>query len=91
MSCAKTAEPTEMPFGMWTWIAPRNPVLAGGPDPPDRRGNFCGHLPSDREVYRISDMSQSYSLGGSSVAAIHCQYCSNLFCLCVIVAALLRV
>jgi len=24
MSCAKTAEPIEMPFGMWTRVGPRN-------------------------------------------------------------------
>ena len=32
--CAKTAEPIEMPFGLWTWMGPRNRVLHGGPDPP---------------------------------------------------------
>jgi len=29
--CAKTAEPTEMPFGLWAWMGPRNHVLDGGP------------------------------------------------------------
>jgi len=24
VSCAKTAEPVEMPFGMWTLMGPRN-------------------------------------------------------------------
>jgi len=23
-----------MPFGLWTWVGPRNHVLDGGPDPP---------------------------------------------------------
>jgi len=32
--CAKTAEPIEMPFGLWARIGPRNHVLHGGPDPP---------------------------------------------------------
>jgi len=32
--CAKTAEPIEMPFGLWTWMGPRNRVLHGGSDPP---------------------------------------------------------
>jgi len=30
----KTAEPIEMPFGLWTWLGQRNRVLYGGPDPP---------------------------------------------------------
>jgi len=25
----KTAEPNEMPFGLWTWVDPRNDVLDG--------------------------------------------------------------
>jgi len=29
VSCAKTAEPTEMPFGLWAWTGPRNHVLDG--------------------------------------------------------------
>ena len=28
---AKTAEPIEMPFGLWTWMVPRNHVLDGSP------------------------------------------------------------
>jgi len=27
VSCAKTAEPIEMPFGLWAWMGPRNHVL----------------------------------------------------------------
>ena len=42
VSPAKTAEPIEMPFGMWTRIGPRNHVLDGSPDPRIRRGNFEG-------------------------------------------------
>ena len=30
MSCAKTAEPIEMPFGVWTWVGPRKHVLDEG-------------------------------------------------------------
>jgi len=30
----KTAEPTEMPFGLWTRVGPRNNVLDGGHEPP---------------------------------------------------------
>jgi len=34
VSPAKTAEPIEMPFGLWARIGPRKHVLEGGPDPP---------------------------------------------------------
>ena len=34
MNLAKTAEPTEMPFGVWTSVGPNNHVLDGGPEPP---------------------------------------------------------
>jgi len=30
VSPAKTAEPIEMPFGIWTWVGPRKPVLGEG-------------------------------------------------------------
>jgi len=30
----KTAEPLEMPFGLWTRVGPRNHVLDGDPDTP---------------------------------------------------------
>jgi len=33
MSRAKAAEPIEMPFGLWTWVGPKNRVLDGDPDP----------------------------------------------------------
>jgi len=36
VTCAKTVEPIEMPFGLgnlWTRMGPRNQVLDGGPDP----------------------------------------------------------
>jgi len=29
MSCAKMAEPTKMPFSLWTWVGPRKLVLRG--------------------------------------------------------------
>jgi len=34
------AEPTEMPFGLWTWIGPKNHALDRGPDPQCKGGNF---------------------------------------------------
>ena len=40
MNPAKTAEPIEMPFGMWARVGPDNHVLDGGPDSPRGRGNF---------------------------------------------------
>ena len=39
--CAKMAEPTEMPFGLWAQMGPRNHVLHGSPDPPGK-GQFSG-------------------------------------------------
>jgi len=49
MSCAKTAEPIEMPFGVWTQAGPRNSVLGRA-----RKEQFFlggGHLPAHCEVY----------------------------------------
>jgi len=37
VSPTKTAEPIEMPCGLWTRVGPRNHVLRGGPDPPRER------------------------------------------------------
>jgi len=34
VSPAKTDEPINMQFGLWTWVGPRNYVLDGGPDLP---------------------------------------------------------
>jgi len=42
VSPAKTAKLIEMPFGLWTWVGPRNHVLGGSQDPPRGRGNFGG-------------------------------------------------
>jgi len=40
MSCAKTAEPIEMPFGAWTRVSPTNrvQVLDENPAPPGEPG-----------------------------------------------------
>jgi len=40
--CAKTAEPVEVPFGVWTRGGPRNHVLDGSPDSSGRMGSFGG-------------------------------------------------
>jgi len=39
VSCAKSAEPIEMPFGLWTQVGPRNHVLSGAWIPQER-GNL---------------------------------------------------
>jgi len=41
VSYAKTAEPIEMPFGLWAQVGPRKHVLEGGPDPHAKR-QFLG-------------------------------------------------
>ena len=43
--CGKTAEPTEMPFGLWARMGPRNRVLHRGPDPPWEGGIWGKALP----------------------------------------------
>jgi len=40
VSAAKTVEPIEMLFTLWTLMGPGNYVLDGGSDPPMGRGNF---------------------------------------------------
>jgi len=32
VSYAKTAEPIEMPLGLWAWMSPGNHVLDGSPE-----------------------------------------------------------
>ena len=49
MSWAQTPEPVDMPFGLWTWLGPRNHVLGGGFDPKGK-GQFCGHVQASCEV-----------------------------------------
>ena len=33
-------DPTKMPFGLCTWVGPRNYVLGGGPGPPEEGAIF---------------------------------------------------
>jgi len=42
VSPTKTAAPIEMPFGLRTWVGPRNHVLNGGSRSPMGWGNFEG-------------------------------------------------
>ena len=76
-SSAKTAKSTEMLFGLQTRVHPRNHVLGTDLDCPRGRSNFGEHFPAHCE-WGISGVGQSYLLGGSSDAVVHCQYCSNL-------------
>jgi len=34
------AEPIEIPFGLRTWVGPRDHVLDGGSDPPNGKGQI---------------------------------------------------
>jgi len=51
MSCAKTAEPIKMPFGLLTAVGPRNNVLGRCTDPRCEgaiiRGRTCRCMPED--------------------------------------------
>ena len=33
-------EPTDLPFGVWTWVGPRKHLLRGSPDTPTERDTF---------------------------------------------------
>jgi len=46
VSPAKTAEPIEMPAGVWTWVDPSNDVLDGGLDPPGEGAMWSGERAS---------------------------------------------
>ena len=52
VSSAKMAELIEMPFGLRTWVGPRDHVLDGGSDPPMGRGKFLGENGSPIAKYR---------------------------------------
>ena len=53
MSPTKTAELIEMPFGLRTWLGPRDHVLDGGSDPPMGRGKFRGE--NGRPIVKYRD------------------------------------
>ena len=44
VSPAKTAEPIEMPFGLRTWLGPKDHVLDGVQIPPWEGANFRGRM-----------------------------------------------
>jgi len=51
VSPAKTAAPVEMPFGLRTWVGPRNHVLDGGQMPHGKGRFFRGERASPCKVY----------------------------------------
>ena len=62
------AEPIEMPFGVSTWVGPRNHVLCRGLGLPKLTSNFGGHILAHCEAQGISigNMRRSYLPGGDS-------------------------
>jgi len=42
VSPTETNKPSEVPFGMWTRVGPKNHGLAGGPNLPQRKGDLGG-------------------------------------------------
>ena len=54
LSVQKTAEATEVLFGLWAWIGPRNCVLDGDPDASMGRGNFEGKRADHCKVQGLS-------------------------------------
>jgi len=79
VSPARTAEPIEMPFWMWTRVSPENNVLDEGPDPPCR-WQFCNfegwHIIKYKECLPLAAQKQlidrdavwNVDLGGSKEA-----------------------
>jgi len=49
-SPAKTSEPIEIPFEIWTWVSPRTNVLDGGADPHTWRGTFEAEKVPDQDM-----------------------------------------
>jgi len=77
----KTAEPVEVPIGVWNRVGPRNHVLDGGLDLPRGRGSFRGiSMPilQCKEHRAYDQCSQPYLAGGSSNAVNTATTC---FCL----------
>jgi len=80
----KTAEQIEVPFGIWTRVGPGKELcFRWGLRWAQGKGQFWRAIfPSivKYEEYLVcSGYSQPYSIGGSSDAAFHCQYCSSLY------------
>jgi len=65
VSSAKTAEPVEMLFEIWTCVNPKNHALGGGPDHPSIRGSYlvggsrdaaCHYQYCSNLFFRLSSM-----------------------------------
>jgi len=67
---AKTAEPIDMPSGIWTQVGPGKHVLEGGPDPPQGKDHFWwGGGMSDRySEYAASAMQKQLNRPRCSLA-----------------------
>ena len=66
MSCAKTAEAIEMPFGGLDLGRFKESCIRWGPGSPTKWA-IWGHLPAHCEIKGISSMSQSYSIGACDI------------------------
>jgi len=55
VSSAKTAEPTEMPFGLWTQVGPTNNYVLDGSPIPMRRGNVDVQRENGRSFLKYRD------------------------------------
>jgi len=69
------AEPIEMPFGLRTWVGPRDHVLDGGSDPPMGRGKFLGE--NGRPM--LANTTEPSVCGGDAVL---CQITLTTCCTC---------
>ena len=58
LSVTDLPEPIEVPFGLRTWVGPKNHVLDGGPDLRMGRGNFEG---KGRPIVNYRDTEVSYA------------------------------
>ena len=77
VSCAKTAEPIEIPFGIWTRVGPGIRVLTGGFGSTTGNGTFGGYIsacPNLTAIDILNVVRCDAAFGYQSV------YCSNLFC-----------
>jgi len=80
VSCAKTAEPMEMPFGLWARMGPRNQVFHGSPEVPRdvaMATNFGTNIAITGFLRTIAT-GQLVMEGGLSGQPTKCRYCRYL-------------
>ena len=62
----KTAEPIEIPFGLWTRVSSRSHVLHGGPDPPWERaiwrGKGAAHVKYNDTLPKCAKMAEQIKM-----------------------------